>query len=64
MNVLNLLELNGFTVKLLAVSVIVATAELLLKKFGEILPAFIVKYLPLILAEESMPDSMKVEKLK
>ena len=50
MNVFNFIELNGFTVKLLIVTVIVAVAELLLKKFGKKLPAFVVKYLPLILA--------------
>lgn len=50
MNVINILELNGFTVKVLIVTVIVATAELLLKKFGKKLPAFLVNYFPLILA--------------
>ena len=50
MNVLNFIELNGFTVKLLIVTIIVAVAELLLKKFGKKLPAFVVNYLPLILA--------------
>ena len=50
MNVFNLFELNGFTAKVLSVTVIVAAAELILKKFGKKLPAFLVNYIPPLLA--------------
>ena len=49
MKFLNLLEANGFGVKVLVIGILVAIAELLLKKFCKNRP-FLVNYLPLVLA--------------
>ena len=50
MNVIQLLELNDFGVTLIIVTVVVAIAELLLKRFGALLPNFAVNYLPLLIS--------------
>lgn len=50
MNVINLISVYGFGVKVAISSAIVAAAEILLKKFGKKLPNFIVNYLSLFIA--------------
>ena len=50
MNVINFISIHGFEFKVVISAIIVAAAEILLKKFGEKLPNFIVNYLSLFIA--------------
>ena len=50
MNVINFISIHGFEFKVVISAIVVAAAEILLKKFGEKLPNSIVNYLSLFIA--------------
>ncbi|GEM_PF-4456712 len=50
MNVINFISIHVFEFKVVISAIVVAAAEILLKKFGEKLPNFIVNYLSLFIA--------------
>ena len=50
MNVINLISVYGFGIKVAVSAAVVAATEILLKKFGGKLPTFIVNYLSLFIA--------------